>query len=64
MSALTPELLAALAREYSQLSVPAPDLASVLAQLAPQLEALARLDELDLRPVEPALILPAPEVRP
>ncbi|MFB3818665.1 MAG: hypothetical protein ACE147_13465 [Candidatus Methylomirabilales bacterium] len=64
MSAITPELLAAVAREFAQLSVDPGDLPALVAQFAPQVPALARLDELGLREVEPAVVLPAPEARP
>jgi hypothetical protein len=64
MSAVTPELLVAVAREFAQLPLDPGDLPALVAQFSPQVAALARLDELELRDVEPAVVLPAPEARP
>jgi len=56
---LTPELLQTVARELSRLTLDPADAPVVTAMLGAQLEGLARLDELDLAAVEPAVALHA-----
>jgi hypothetical protein len=60
MAAISIHLLQALSQELSRIPVEPGDLASAAAQLAAQLEGLARLDDLDLSAVEPATVLLPP----
>jgi len=64
MAAISIHLLQALSQELSRIPVEPGDLASAAAQLAAQLEGLARLDDLDLSAVEPATVLLPPREGP
>ena len=63
MARISSHLLQQISRHISGIPATSEELAVVAAQLAPQVDGLARLDELDLLNVEPApvLLLPAPE---
>ncbi len=55
--ALTPDMLQAVARDLSRVPFDAGDAGVVMGMLASQLDGLARLDELDLAAVEPAVCM-------
>ncbi len=60
MAPISIHLLEALSQELSRIPTDPGDLAIAAAQLAAQLEGLARLDDLDLSAVEPATVLLPP----
>jgi hypothetical protein len=63
MASITKELLQSIAEILARVPVDPTDLPSNVAQLGSQLDGLARLDDLDLRSVEPAtMLLPPAEV--
>ena len=57
MASLSIQLLQALTQELTRLPANPGDLAIAARQLGPQLDGLARLDDLELLAVEPATIL-------
>lgn len=64
MAPISIHLLQALSQELSRIPTDPDDLANAAAQLAVQLEGLARLDDLDLSAVEPATVLLPPREGP
>ena len=60
MTPISTQLLHALCQELSRIPADPGDLAIAASQLAAQLDGLARLDDLDLLSVEPALGLLPP----
>lgn len=65
MPRVSPQFLQSVAGELSRLAIDPRDLEAVAVQLGAQLDGLARLDELDLSQVEPAVVLVAQlEARP
>ena len=58
MARLSAHLLQQIGRHIARVPATPEDLATIAAQLAPQLQALARLDDLDLLAIEPAIVLP------
>lgn len=64
MASIAPALLQAITQELARLPADPTDLAIAAAQLSGQLDGLARLDELDLLHVEPAVVLLPPAEEP
>ncbi len=62
MARISTHLLQQISRHIGCVPAAPEDLAVAAAQLAPQVQGLARLDELDLQRVEPAtVVLPPPQ---
>lgn len=61
MASLPTQLLQAVCEHLSRVPADPGDLVIAASQLGPQLDGLARLDELDLSAVEPATVLLPPE---
>jgi hypothetical protein len=64
MARISFHLLQQISRHISGVPAPPEDLAVAAAQLAPQLDGLGRLDELDLLSVEPATVVLPPSQEP
>ncbi|MBI2001579.1 MAG: hypothetical protein HYT85_01420 [candidate division NC10 bacterium] len=64
MAPISTHVLQAISQELSRIPVDPGDLATAASQLAPQLDGLARLDDLDLLAVEPATVLLPPSEDP
>jgi hypothetical protein len=64
MASVSKELLQAIAEALARVPVDPTDLPSICAQLGAQLDGLAKLDDLDLRSVEPATVILPPTEAP
>ncbi len=64
MARISSHLLQQIGRHIARVPAAPEDLTIVAAQLAPQLDGLARLDELSRLGVEPAIIVPPPSPEP
>ncbi len=60
MARISSHLLKQIARHIAEVPATPEDLALAATQLGPQVEGLARLDELNLASVEPATVVPLP----
>lgn len=64
MASVSKELLHTIAEALARVPVDPTDLPSIGAQLGAQLDGLAKLDDLDLRSVEPATVILPPTEAP
>jgi hypothetical protein len=64
MTSVSKELLQSIAAVLARVPVDPTDLPAIVGQLGAQLEGLAKLDDLDLRSVEPATVVLPPTEAP